>query len=121
LVWLEGILMTQHIRSPIDQQQPAQPVLEETERCLSQERRPGRSGWWIGILALLPIACCGLPLLFAAGLTAGSGAVLGGITGAVLMLLGAAILGTWVMRRHARVTRPADTTTVRSPTRNECR
>ena len=32
----------------------------------------GLSGWWFGLVALLPIACCALPLLVAAGVSAGS-------------------------------------------------
>ena len=112
--------MTQHIPSPTDQLHPAQQPSEETGKPLDQEERPGPSGWWIGLLALLPIVCCGLPLLIAAGVTAGSGAALGGITGGVLMLAGAAALGIWGMRRHARATRPADSSTATPPTRDKC-
>ena len=64
---------------------------------------PGRvSGWWFGLVALLPIACCALPLLVAAGVSASSGAVLGGVTGGVLMLAGVAAFVLWGMRRSAR-------------------
>lgn len=94
--------------------------LDETRKPLDQEARPGPSGWWIGLLALLPIACCGLPLLIAAGVSAGSGAALGGITGGVLMLTAAAVLGIWAIQRRARATRPADTSTATPPTRDRC-
>lgn len=89
-------------------------------RPRDQEARRGPSGWWIGLLALLPIACCALPLLLAAGVTAGSGAVLGGVAGAVLILVGAAVLGVWGMRRRARSTRPADTFVATTPKRDRC-
>lgn len=100
--------MTQHTPAPTDQQLPMQNPLDETGTPLDQEVRPSPSGWWFGLLALLPIACCGLPLLIAAGVTAGSGAVLGGATGGGLMLAAAAVLAIWGMRRRARRTRPAD-------------
>ncbi len=112
--------MTQHIPSPTDQLHPAQQPSDETGKPLDQEERPGPSGWWIGLLALLPIACCGLPLLIAAGVTAGSGAVLGGLTGGVLMLAGATALGIWGMRRRPHATRPADTSTATPPSRDKC-
>ena len=56
----------------------------------------------LGLLALLPIACCGLPLLLAAVAAAGTGTILGG--GAGLVLLVAAVVLAVVMlrrRRHA--------------------
>jgi hypothetical protein len=58
------------------------------------------SGLWLGVLALLPIACCGLPLLLAAGFAAGTGALLGGVAGIVL-LVAAVVLAvvTWWRRR----------------------
>jgi hypothetical protein len=112
--------MAQHTPSPTDQQQPAQHPLEETDKPLDRDQRSGPSGLGIGILALIPLACCGLPVLLAAGVTAGSGAVLGGITAGVLILVGAAILGTWVVRRRARATGRADTGTGTPPTRDDC-
>ena len=69
----------------------------------------GPSAWWLGLLAL-PIVCCALPLLLAAGVTAGSGAVLGGVTGGVLMLVGAAVFVLWGMRRGA-LSRQAESAT----------
>ncbi len=113
--------MTQHIPSPTYQQHPAQQPSDETGKPLVQEEQPGLSGWWIGLLALLPIACCGLPLLIAAGVTAGSGAALGGLTGGVLMLGGATVLAIWAIRRRPLATRPADTSTATSPSREKCR
>lgn len=61
-------------------------------------RRRKGSARSLGLLALLPIACCGLPLLLAA-VAAGTGAVLGGAAGAVL-LLAAAVLTVVVVRRR---------------------
>ena len=49
------------------------------------EQRKG-SRWWLGLVALLPLACCGLPLLVAAGAAAGAGALLGGIGGVLLLV-----------------------------------
>lgn len=112
--------MTQHTPSTHDQRYPAQPASQDTDKPLDQEERPGLPGSWIWLLALLPIACCGLPLLIAAGVTAGSGAVLGGLTGGVLMLVGAVVLGVWAMRRRSRATRPADTPTGTPPSRDRC-
>ena len=77
-----------------------------------------RSGWWLGLLALLPIACCGLPLLLAAGVTASSGAALGGITGAVLVGAGAGASGVWLMRR--RTHRHAETPTTTGHGSDQC-
>lgn len=84
------------------------------------EAQPQRSGWWIALLALLPIACCGLPLLLVAGVTAGSGAALGGIAGAVLMLAGAAAFAIWAVRRRTRAARQAGTSTSVGPDRDRC-
>lgn len=58
------------------------------------------SGWWWGLLALVPIACCGLPLLLAAGFAAGAGAVLGGAVG-VAVLMAAVVLSVVTVRRRA--------------------
>lgn len=103
--------------SPTDAQHPT-PYLDDTGAPQNQEVRRGLSGWWIGLLALLPIACCGLPLLLAAGVTAGSGAAVGGVAGAVLVLVGATVLGVWGMRRRAHSTRPADTSAATTPVRD---
>jgi len=116
----EGSPMTQHTPAPTDQQHPTRHPLDETGTPVDQDVQPGPSGWWYGLLALLPIACCGLPLLLAAGVTAGSGAVLGGITGGVLMLAGAGVFIVWGTRRHARRTRPADTSTPAPTSRDRC-
>ncbi len=111
--------MTQHPPAPTERQHPTQDPPDETGNPLDQEVRPGPSGWWFGLLALLPIACCGLPLLLAAGVTAGSGAVLGGVTGGVLMLA-AAVLAIWAMWRRVRATCPTDTSTATPPSRDKC-
>lgn len=108
--------MTQH-QSLTDRQHPTQHPLDVASTPLDREAHREFSGWWWGLLVLLPIACCGLPLLFAIGVTAGSGAVLGGVTGGVLMLIGAAVLGIWEMRRRTRSTRPADTSTANTDAR----
>ncbi len=105
--------MTQHTALTADRQNPTQHPLGVTSTPLDRDGRRGPSAWWFGLLALLPIACCGLPLLFVAGVTAGSGALLGGVTGDVLMLAGAVVLGIWEMRGHARGTRPTYTSTQR--------
>lgn len=115
--------MTQHISSPTDQQHPTTHPTTHPNHATNPPSDTGAprgpSGWWLGLLALLPIACCALPLLVAAVVTAGSGAVLGGVTGAVLMLAGAAVFGIWGMRRRSR-SRPAERSTATSPARDRC-
>jgi len=54
----------------------------------------------LGLLALLPIACCGLPLLLAAVAAAGTGALLGGATGVVLLVAAAGLAVVTVRRRR---------------------
>ncbi|GAB3662689.1 hypothetical protein GCM10027596_24700 [Nocardioides korecus] len=110
--------MTQPSRT--DRQHPTPYPLDDTGTPRNQEARRGPSGWWLGLLALLPIACCGLPLLLAAGVSAGSGAVLGGVAGAVLMLIGAVVLGVWGMRRRTHSTRPAGTSPATTSARDRC-
>lgn len=66
----------------------------------STEQRKG-FGWGVGLLALLPIACCGLPLLLAAGAAAGTGAVLGGAMGVVLLIAATAFVVVHLRRRSA--------------------
>ena len=68
----------------------------QTGPAAAQRKGSSRS---LGLLALLPIACCGLPLLLAAVAAAGTGAVLGGAAGVVL-LLAAAVLAVAVVRRR---------------------
>jgi len=62
------------------------------------EQRMG-SGLWLGVLALLPIVCCGLPLLLVADAAAGTGALLGGAAGVVL-LVSAVVLAVVSLRRR---------------------
>lgn len=111
--------MTQHIPSPTNQQHPTTHASDVTNTPVDQEAPRGFSGWWFGLLALRPIACCALPLLVLGGVTAGSGAVLGGVTGGVLLLAGAALLGIWGMRRRSR-TRDAISSTTTPPSRDRC-
>lgn len=111
--------MTQHIPSPTNQQHPTTHASDVTNTPVDQEAPRCFSGWWFGLLALLPIACCALPLLVLGGVTAGSGAVLGGVTGGVLLLAGAALLGIWGMRRRSR-TRDAISSTTTPPSRDRC-
>lgn len=111
--------MTQNFSSPTDQRHPTAHPSDDTTSPVNQEAPRGCSGWWFGLLALLPIACCILPLLVLGGVTAGSGAVLGGVTGGVLLLAGAAVFGIWGMRRRFR-TRPTDSSTSAPPSRDRC-
>ena len=110
--------MTQHTSSPTDQHPTMHPHSAITTP-VDQPAPRVPSGWWFGLLALLPIACCALPLLVVAGVTASSGAVLGGAAGGVLMLAGGAVFGLWAMRRRAR-NRPADTSEATPPSRDRC-
>ncbi|GGO85466.1 hypothetical protein GCM10011584_05500 [Nocardioides phosphati] len=110
--------MTQHISSPTDQQHPSTHPSDVTNTPVEETPR-GFSGRWLGLLALLPIACCALPLLVVGGVTAGSGALLGGVTGGLLLLAGAAIVGIWAMRRRSR-TRDAHSSTTTPPSRDRC-
>jgi len=54
----------------------------------------------LGLLALLPIACCGLPLLLAAVAAAGTGAILGGAAGVVLLVAAVVLTVVTVRRRR---------------------
>ena len=79
---------------------------------------PQRSGAWMFLLALAPLACWGLPLLLAAGAFAGTGALVGGVIGAVL-LAAAAGLTIWVLRRRGRASScatPTPASAVKDPT-----
>ncbi len=91
-------------QAPSPQAVSPQPVAPQQEQGSPQrtEGSPQRSSWWLGLLALLPIACCGLPVLLAAGVSVGTGALLGGITGVVLLLLGAVLVVVAVRRTRAR-------------------
>lgn len=81
------------------------PTPDTSHTSVSGQAReqPKVSGWWIGLLALLPIACCGLPLLLAAGFFAGTGALVGGVAGVVL-LVPAAVLVVVMLRRRRNAT-----------------
>ena len=111
--------MTQHTSSPPTDHHPTTNPHAAITTPVDQPAPRVLSGWWVGLVALLPIACCGLPLLVAASVTAGSGAVLDGAAGGVLMLAGGAVIGLWGMRRRAR-NRLADTAEATSPSRDRC-
>ncbi|MEO5709515.1 MAG: hypothetical protein ABIQ59_06810 [Nocardioidaceae bacterium] len=110
--------MTDHVTSHIDQEHAHAHAHDDPTMPVDQGAPRGPSAWWLGLLAL-PIACCALPLLLAAGVTAGSGAVLGGLTGGVLMLAGAAVFVLWVIRRDAR-SRQVKNAPPTSPSRDHC-
>lgn len=75
------------------------PDLDRTVPTTPAEEQRKGSGLWLGLAALLPIACCGLPLLVAAGAAAGTGAIHGGAAGVVL-LAAAVILAVVTVRRR---------------------
>lgn len=75
------------------------PAAERVTQTGGTSEQQKGTGWSVGLLALLPIACCGLPLLLAAGAAAGTGAVLGGAVGVVL-LIAAALLAAVTLRRR---------------------
>lgn len=98
--------------APVDTDPPENPVTimkPDSDRTLSMstpeslstpEKPRVGSGLWLGVLALLPIACCGLPLLLAAGVTAGTGALFGGVAGIVLLVVAVVLaVVTWRRRR----------------------
>jgi len=93
--------MTQHISPPSDPQRLAHPSGDPSASGEHNAPR-GFSGWWFGLLALLPIACCTLPLLVIGGVAAGSGVALGGVIGGVLLLAGAVVLSISAVRRRSR-------------------
>lgn len=73
-------------------------------------RESTRSGWGLVGLALLPVACCGLPLLLTAIATIGTGAVVGGGVGVALLATAAVVL-TVAVRRRRGCHLPMDPTT----------
>jgi hypothetical protein len=86
---------TSHDPRPDPTTPPARPAAEQP-----------RSGWGLAALAILPIACCGLPLLLAAVTAASAGVVVGGMAG--LILLVAAVTATaLVIRRRRGCSTPA--------------
>lgn len=55
----------------------------------------------LGLLAVVPIACCiGLPLIAAAGISVAAAAWVGGITGAALVLVGVVLLAVRARRQR---------------------
>lgn len=63
---------------------------------------PGRSAWPVVGLALLPLACCGLPLLVASVTAVGAGAVVGGGIGLALVAVTGLVLGAVARKRRRR-------------------
>jgi asparagine N-glycosylation enzyme membrane subunit Stt3 len=60
-----------------------------------------RSNLGLGVLALIPIACCiGLPLIAAAGISIGLAAWVGGVALAAFLLIAAVALLVLRVRRH---------------------
>ena len=73
-----------------------------------------RSNPGVGLLALIPIACCiGLPLIAAAGISVALAAWVGGITLAALVLIVAVAVLVLRTRRH-RNDRPSSILRTRS-------
>jgi hypothetical protein len=62
-----------------------------------QPRREGGWGWLLLLLA--PLACCGLPLLAAAGAAVGT-ATLGVAVGVPVAVVAAVAVGVWLRRRR---------------------
>lgn len=61
-----------------------------------------RGGWWVGLVALVAVACCALPPLLAAGVFAGLagigvGGLAGGLVGIAVVIVAAVL---WVRRRR---------------------
>lgn len=84
---------------PPSQHHPSRPQQQLT--AAEEGDRPAGSGWWMGRLALLPVACCALPGLLAAGITVSTGTVVGGVVGAALLAAGA-VLAVLTIRRRRR-------------------
>lgn len=61
-----------------------------------------RSGLTIALIALLPIACCWLPLLIAGVAAAETGAVVGGALGALMLIAGLLVTVVGLRRRSRR-------------------
>ena len=71
---------------------------------------PNRKGWRLAWLALLPAACCGLPLLLTAVAAFGTGVTVGGGFGlAVVVVTGGVIIVTFRRRRGACPPAPVST------------
>ncbi len=107
-----AVVRTQPLRTTLPQQpqrpgsqhQPGQHHPSRSQQPMTAAEggdRPAGSGWWMGLLALLPVACCALPGLLAAGITVSTGAVVGGVVGAALLAAGA-VLAVLTIRRRRR-------------------
>jgi len=95
--------LPQQPQRPGSQHPPSQHHPSRPQQLTAAEEgdRPAGSGWWMGLLALLPVACCALPGLLAAGITVSTGAVVGGVVGAALLAAGA-VLAVLTIRRRRR-------------------
>ena len=83
---------------------PAPDRTSATGPVVGQRKGQARS---LGLIALLPIACCGLPLLLAAAAAAGTGAILGGVAG-VGLLFAASVMAVVTVRRRRHAARRTD-------------
>jgi hypothetical protein len=63
-----------------------------------------RNNLGLGLLALVPIACCiGIPLILAAGISVAVAAYVGGIAaGAIVLAAAVAMLAAGLRRRHGK-------------------
>lgn len=81
-----------------------------TPESMSTPEKPRvGAGLWLGVLALLPIVCCGLPLLLVAGAAAGTGALLGGAAGVVLVVAAVVLAVVTLLRRRTSACRTGTT------------
>lgn len=69
-------------------------------------KQDGKSGWVVGALAVVAVACCAFPVIAAGAFSAAAGVGLGSW---LLVALGIALIGVgfWRARRHAACP-PAD-------------
>jgi hypothetical protein len=97
--WLRKLPITQIA----DSRAPAAPPSDGR----AEPKRPGAG---LALLVLLPIACCGLPLMITVTAAAGvGGAVLGGVAGAVLLIAAALVFVLTIRRRRTAACRTSPT------------
>lgn len=77
---------------------PGTPPAADHQR--GPERRPS-DGRWVGVVALLAVACCALPLLVSAGVFAGlAGVGVGGLAGGVVGASAALVVVLYLAHRR---------------------